>query len=183
MILQIVHIISGVECRGSFGSCPEIETQIDFDQVRHSGKWYEAQRDKIFTWEMAQECGTQEFKVNQNGGSDFYFRAWFPFVSYQGISGQISNCGADPSRETCQLKMKNGEKSYPWSILATDYDNWSVMYMCSEPLGKGFIYNQYLQINDRQGLGTKANLAPAHAAIKAILPDFDLSGWSMYNTS
>ena len=40
--------------------------------------------------------------------------------------------------------MKDSEKKYQWIVLATDYDNWSVMYMCSEPLGEGFIYNQYL---------------------------------------
>ena len=63
--------------------------------------------------------------------------------------------------------MNRSERFYPWTVIATDYDSWSVMYMCSEPLGAGFIYSQYLQINDRNGAGTFANLEPAHAAIAA----------------
>ena len=176
---------TSVSARLGFGSCPKIQLQQNFDADRHAGKWYEAKRDKLFAWEMGQECGTQNYRKNASGNYDLYFRAYFWMMAFQymGVGGELKRCGTS-SDWTCQATMgKESEKEYPIDILATDYDNWSVMYMCSEPLGKGFIYNQYLQINDRQGLGTKANLAPAHAAIKAILPDFDLSGWSMYNTS
>ena len=80
--------------------------------------------------------------------------------------------------------MGDSDKLYPINILATDYDNWSVLYACSDMLGGDLMYGQWLSISTRdQAPISEASLAAAHAAIKAELPDFDLSNLSMWNTS
>ena len=56
--LATLAIIGATEARMGFGKCPEVQTVQNFDGTRHEGNWYEQQRDKLFTYEMGQECGT-----------------------------------------------------------------------------------------------------------------------------
>ena len=66
------------------------------------------------------------------------------FGDYVGIGGKLYECGTS-TEGTCMATMgkeKEGEvkKRSPIDILATDYDNWSVMYVCSDVLGGDFMY-------------------------------------------
>ena len=104
------------------------------------------------------------------------------FFQYMGVGGELRQCGTSDDW-TCQATMgpkKPDQKLSAINILATDYDNWSVMYVCSEMAG---MHGKWLAISDRNGAITESQLADAEAAIAAQLPDFDLSGWSMWNTS
>lgn len=173
---------TSVSARLGFGSCPKIQLQQNFDADRHAGKWYEAKRDKLFAWEMGQECGTQNYRKNASGNYDLYFRAYFWMMAFQymGVGGELKRCGTS-SDWTCQATMgKESEKEYPIDILATDYDNWSVMYACMD---MGAMHAKWIGISDRNGAITPDQLAAAEASIAAQLPDFDLSDWSMWNTS
>ena len=130
---------------------------------------------------MGQECGTQAYRKNARGNYDLYFRAYFWTMAFQylGVNGELSQCGTS-NDWTCQVSMAGSETLYPWGILATDYDNWSVMYTCMD---MGAMHVKWLSISDRRGAITSDQLAAAEAAITAQLPDFDLSDWSMWNTS
>ena len=178
---------STVSARLGFGECPKVELQPNFDGERHAGQWYEAKRDKLFTWEFGQECGTQSYRKNSRGNYDLYFRAyvWMAGFSYVGAGGELRQCGTS-NDWTCQATM--GEDKYAAdkktsaiNILATDYDNWSVMYVCSEN-GMG-MHAKWLAISARTGKISDSALAEAEAAVAKQLPDFDLSNWSMWNTS
>lgn len=180
-----IALMGAVDARMGFGSCPQINTQLNFDGSRHAGQWYEHQRDKLFTFEMGQECGTQNYRANNEGGWDLYFRAqfWMLFGEYAGIGGKLSECGSN-DQGTCLATMGDSTTKYPIDILATDYENWSVMYACSNLLGGDLMYAQWLSISTRDNQPiSQANLDAAHNAIKAQLPDFDLSSFAMHNTN
>ena len=149
--LMTMALLGAADARMGFGKCPEVSTQPYFDGARHAGQWYEQQRDKLFTFEMGQECGTQNYKANSAGGWDLYFRAqfWMMFGEYAGIGGKLSDCGASSTGGTCDATMGDSDKKYPISILATDYDDWSVMYACSDMLGGDLVYGRWVGISTR----------------------------------
>ena len=136
---------------------------------------------------MGQECGTQNYRKNDRGNYDLYFRAyvWMMAFQYVGVGGELRQCGTS-NDWTCKATMGSNKYSTDpddlssINILATDYDNWSVMYVCKE---MGLMHAKWLAISDRRGAITPTQLAQAEAAITAQLPEFDLSDWSMWNTS
>ena len=67
----------GADARLSFGECPKVNLQPNFDMSAYEGKWYEVKRDSVFTWEMGQTCVTEHFTPNSQGSHDLYFRGWF----------------------------------------------------------------------------------------------------------
>jgi hypothetical protein len=99
---------------------------------------------------MGQECGTQNYQANSDGGWDLYFRAqfWMMFGEYAGVGGKLSECGTS-TEGTCMATMGDSDKKYPINILATDYDNWSVMYACSDMLGGDLMYANWVGISTR----------------------------------
>merc|ERR1719498_246979 len=130
--------IMTTEARMGLGACPEASAVQVLDKARFAGKWYEIKRDASFTYEMGQECETQEYKLNHDGDLDLYFRAMFPMMAftYQGVDGVLYQCDdVLDSGATCEASMAKSEKRYPFSVLATDYDNWAVHYNCMEGLG------------------------------------------------
>ena len=136
---QIVFALAAatsVSARLGFGECPKIALQPNFEADRHGGKWYEAKRDKLFAFEMGQECTTQNYRKNLDGTYGLYFRTyiWMMAFQYMGIGGKLSQCGTS-NDWTCQATMGTSESLSPISILATDYDNWSVMYVCTDAMG------------------------------------------------
>lgn len=130
--------IMTADARMGFGACPAVNNVLTLDNAAFAGKWYEIKRDASFTYEMGQECETQEYKLNADGNLDLYFRAMFPMMAftYQGVDGTLFNCEDSLANEaTCQASMAKSEELYPFSILATDYNNWAVHYNCMESMG------------------------------------------------
>ena len=95
--LMTMAAIAAVDARMGFGSCPKVASQPNFDMARHEGQWFEQQRDKLFTFEMGQECGTQIYRADSAGNYDLYFRAqfWMMFGEYAGIGGKMTECGTN----------------------------------------------------------------------------------------
>ena len=183
--LMTMALIAATDARMGFGACPKADMQPNFDAAAHSGQWYEHQRDAQFTFEMGQECGTQNFRAGANGSWDLYFRAqfWMMFGAYMGVGGNLTECGTS-SDWTCQATMGDSETKYPINVLATDYTNWSVLYACSDMLGGDMMHAQWLSISTRDNQPiSDSNLAAAHASIRAQFPTFDLGALAMHNTN
>ena len=74
-------------------------------------------RDSIFTWEMQQQCSTQEFKVNDedNSNLDLTLRAnfWSAGFTYQEVDGKLK-CDDGP---ICKISVAGGDE-VNWTILA-----------------------------------------------------------------
>ena len=131
--------IAAANARMWFGDCPAVQYQENFDSDKFAGNWYEIERDAVFPFEMGQECSTQAYRSTGANSLDLYFRAYFWMaLDYKGIGGTLNQCGTS-NDWTCQATMapdgKALDKTSPINILATDYDNWSVMYICAEMMG------------------------------------------------
>merc|ERR1712159_360443 len=155
-----------------------------------TGMWYEQERDKLFTFEMGQECSTAHYKAKDNGTIDLYYRSQIPlmFNQYMGRGGNLQQCGLN-DRETCKVDMGNADKVErklkPFEMLATDYDNWHVIYACMDLVGSAnLMYGNWFAIYTRYNTPiTDEHLEAAHAALKKRLPDVDLTSFGMHTTS
>ena len=144
------------DARMWFGGCPDVPMLSSLDQARFAGNWYEIERDAIFPMEMGQECSTQNYRVNSEGTLDLYFRADIMW-NYSGIGGTM-DCSNDSDDGTCtnvtmrpegRESTKSGDSGISIDVLATDYENWQVMYVCGEMMwGAGFM--QWVLISSRQ---------------------------------
>ncbi|KAK9505729.1 hypothetical protein O3M35_009718 [Rhynocoris fuscipes] len=112
------------------GSCPELKTVDNFNQSRYMGKWYEAER-----YFSVLEFGGKCVNSNYSEGAD---------ESINIISKQTSTLtGIHSTIEGEVVKANHGFQSKmnlrypylpmdaPYWILDTDYDNYSVVWSCS----------------------------------------------------
>ena len=100
---------------------------------------------------------------------------------YIGIGGEMSECGTSTTG-TCRATMgSKSDKKTDLDILATDYDNYSIIYTCKEQMG-GMSHVSWLNISSREQTMSDEDLAKVHEVISEQLPEFDLSGWTMHNT-
>ena len=134
-------------------------------------------RDSIFTWEMQQECSTQEYKVNEEGNLDLILRSnfWSAGFTYQEVDGKLK-CDNGP---TCKISVAGGDE-VNWTILASDND-WSVHYYCQDIMF-GASHMSWLGIYAKDVTLAEDKMKAAEEAIKEKLPDFDLSWTSMHTT-
>ena len=113
--VTLIMMVPFVQGRMGFGACPDLNLPESFDQSSLVGQWYEMKRDSIFTWEMQQECSTQEYKLNDDGNLDLTLRAnfWGAGFTYQSVDGKLK-CENSPA---CKISVANGDE-VNWTILA-----------------------------------------------------------------
>ena len=137
---------------------------------------------------MQQECVTHNYCAKPDNKFDFYYRGWFWMMGYQGVGGDVEQCGNSPTNDwTCKSNFYMPapmDKQYEFNVLATDYDNWMVRYTCMDMIGSEIMWGNWLAINTRYNEPIReADLKAAEAAILAQMPDFDLSEFAMWSTS
>ena len=134
---------------------------------------------------MGQECTTQQYKVQADGTSRFKFRGyfWMMMFQYMGVEGSLVQCGQDAS-DTCKITMdKYGGEPSKYTILDTDYDNYFIQYTCDDTWLFGFAKTEWLSINARTETLSPTQLSDLHSKVLALLPSYDLSGWTMTTNS
>ena len=191
----VTLLVSATSATMALGGCPNISIE-NVEAAAMVGKWYEVERETFIPFEIGSACATQEYSLNNNEGDlDFSWRMWTPmmeFGSYQSVQGELFNFGSsDPS--TCTVHMDFAKSGYDnkegyanpqfgYDIIATDdFQNWFVYYLCMEMIEDG-VRIETIHIQSREKTITDAQLADAHAAIKAKLPDYDVSGWTLTKT-
>jgi len=74
---------ASAEARMWFGECPNIEWDSDFNYAAFAGKWYEQERDAMFTMEMDQMCSTGNYVLRDDGLLDVQFGTRIPMNLYR----------------------------------------------------------------------------------------------------
>jgi lipocalin len=173
----------GADARMSFGKCPPVTMQSNFDVNQFAGKWYEIERDGIFTWEMGQECVTEHF-YEKNGEMSLHFRMqlWMALWTYPSVSGRMK-CENSNADKTCDMNLDvmPADKWGEYNLMSTDYSSYAINYICKDVF-EGGMRMEWLNIMSRDTTMSDATLAQAKSLIAAQLPEFDLSGWSMHTT-
>ena len=125
------------EAKTSYGSCPQVYNMADFQPDKYVGKWYEVFRDKWNKYTLGTDCVTREFAIRDDGNINLYFRGYYHWLfSYQGANGVMSDCNEGSADTfTCRATMGGGSKKSPFSIFATDYENYDISYQCEQTWG------------------------------------------------
>merc|ERR1712086_981872 len=180
--------LHGADARMAIGSCPEIQWDSGFDHARFAGNWYEQKRDSWMTMDMGQMCSTAVYRSRADGTLDAQYRSLIPMS----MSGKVMEYGQSPVMKMdcsndfkCDFEIegynKEGEedesKDLMFGFLATDYENWHVMYACGEFWNSGvmqtfWIYGKEEKIDDKY-------IEEAKAAIKAKIPSMSVNWTNM----
>ena len=177
----LASAIAAANARMWFGECPAFRPQENFDNERFAGKWYEVERDPWFPMEMMTmgwSCTTQNYRSTGSGNLDLYYRAFtWTMGGYGGIGGDTTPCTDDTCTWMVSMKPEGKETTgrSPINILATDYDNWQVMYVCGSMMNDA-MNMQWVLISSREQTISEQHKAEAYAAIEERLPGFAL-GW------
>ena len=183
-------LVAATQATLHLGGCPNLSIE-NFDAAKFAGKWYEVQRETFIPFEIGWTCTTQEFHLNDEGSLDYNWRAWSPMnwmrgIEYGSVQGQLYNCeSGSPDTYSCQGNMYRDDSDdveLTYDVIATDnFENWYVMYNCMEMIKDGF-RGELVHIQARTPQISAEHLAEAHAAIKAKLPNYDLSWMTVSDT-
>merc|ERR1719231_1912299 len=136
-------ILSGADARMWFGACPAADWQT-IDHAALAGNWYEQKRDNWMTMDMGQSCSTGTYRLRADGRLDVQWRAKAAMMMYQygqspvmqmdcsaGPGCDISNEDKTPEQQA-ESAAKRANSDWQFGILASDYQNWHVMYGCGQ---------------------------------------------------
>ena len=128
-------LLSLASSRMSMGGCPTLDWVTDLDVDRMQGKWYEVEKEAGFPFTMGFDCTFQELEKASSTDLDLKFGAWNNMMlGYTGVKGKMY-CPSG-QENTCLATMEDGssdpEEKIAFNILATDYDNYQIMYPCMQ---------------------------------------------------
>ncbi|EEB16576.1 Apolipoprotein D precursor, putative [Pediculus humanus corporis] len=136
-----------------FGWGPDYSPMADFDLDRYQGVWYEAER--YFT---VLEAGSRCVRSNYTKGSDGKFRVSNEITNRltgirRVLDGVVQNIGKGGEGK---ISVKYNTLPVPvdtqYSVLDTDYDNYSVVWSCSS-LGPLNTQNAWVMTRERLAPG------------------------------
>ncbi|CAF98955.1 unnamed protein product, partial [Tetraodon nigroviridis] len=113
------------------GRCPRPAVQQEFDAARYLGTWYEIQR--LPHRFQTGQCSTASYSLKSPGVVGVLNRELRADGTVYSISGTA--VAEDPS-EPAKLAVSFYENSppAPYWVLATDYDNYTLVYSCTNLL-------------------------------------------------
>ncbi|XP_017770322.1 PREDICTED: uncharacterized protein LOC108558043 [Nicrophorus vespilloides] len=133
LLLLLAMFATGALAQVPFlGSCPNIPTMDNFDTNKYAGKWFEAER-YFALFEFGGKCITGDYHIKKNGD--------ITIINHQtsaltGIRSTIEGLGnmidrSDEAKLTVQFPSLPVSFSVPYWVLDTDYENYSVVWSCT----------------------------------------------------
>lgn len=146
----------------------DMALQQDFDLKRFQGKWYATQKlgagDSVLSFFTEIYDARIVFKLNSRGGFDIkaagskFYGSWCP----KGQGHAAIPSPAHPERLTMFFDTKIGRQvgMKPGWILATDYENYAVIYSCwsEQESGECHPSNTYVAVLQRK----TDDISPSH---------------------
>ena len=145
-------------------ACQEPEVVQDFDLEAYLGLWYEIVRDKDTNYEHG-ICNTANYSIRADGNIRVLNNEWYPDQNVWG-GGEGYAFQVDPSADDGYLKVKFVPTipAGDYKIIATDYDNYAVIYSCFS-LGK-LASREYVWVLGRSTEINEANRSDIISAIQ-----------------
>ena len=155
-------------------SCPIVKVEQNFDLERYWGQWYEIAVDKEVSFEKGSECVNAMYSDDEDGNTRVVNNGYYDKYGWYGVDG--AGYQINPERGEGSLfvdfsgKVPDSGSKANYNILSTDYENYSVVYSCSDY----FIYRkEELWILGRDYTLGDEYLQVALDVIKDQLPHYD----------
>ena len=127
-IASISLLFLAINARVIDHPCEHVEVQENFDLDRYTGLWYEIEHDCKFFWEKSGECITAHYSQNEDGT----ITVWNSQTE-EGSNERSGFEGVAYVEEGADLQVIFfGIYEGDYKVLATDYDNYSIVYSCNE---------------------------------------------------
>ena len=144
-LLAAALLATTTEASFRMGSCPQFKTEPDFDLSRYTGLWYEVVKDKLNFYELLGGCTMAEYSSNDDGSvavhniGHKFWKGWFDIYGTA-----VEDDTEDPAALRVDF-FKEPVASDPanYYVIATDYDNYTVVYNCEEKLGGMVAYETF----------------------------------------
>ncbi|PSN36978.1 Apolipoprotein D [Blattella germanica] len=116
----------------ALGPCPEIDTMRDFNMDRYLGQWYEAER-YFALFEFAGKCVSANYSNMGDGRINIVNRQTSSLTGIRStIEGQVRTVGrTDDSKLSVKFPSLPVLVDAPYWVIGTDYDNYAVVWSCS----------------------------------------------------
>ncbi|XP_069672058.1 apolipoprotein D-like [Periplaneta americana] len=116
----------------ALGPCPDIETMQSFDVQRYLGHWYEAER-YFALFEFAGKCVSANYTDMGEGRVSIVNRQTSSLTGIRStIEGVVRLVGrTDESKLSVRFPSLPVLVDAPYWVLGTDYDNYAVVWSCT----------------------------------------------------
>jgi len=171
-ILCLILLCSSSLCSVGFGSCkvnPAPEVVQNFNVKEYMGKWYEQFRDVNVPFQKG-ECTTAEYSIRDDGKVNVINSEYISEADQRKVANGRAVCPTSEAK--CKVSFgkessfisKFTEGNY-W-VYETDYNNYSIIYSCSEFLG---VYHfEFVWALTREAVPSKETLEKVKSALKKL---------------
>lgn len=147
------------------GQCPSPTLQANFDAVRYMGTWFEQARDSTMPWE-SNDCQQARYSLNADGTVAVYNTQYNPATDI-----------VEGANATATFDGAHGKVKFFWyapagdyQVLASDYENYAIVYSCSDfYLAK----TEYIWVLTRAMHPDQQIIVDALNTLKAKVPGYD----------
>ena len=182
LTLALGALLSTTSAKLGFGSCPEVNFVTDLNMDEFMGRWYVVKRDDAKSPMYMSRCPSMEFMNLGDGNGKLHATTYVgDETGYKQFNASLVECGQHDN-STCMVKnAKWKNKMYPFTLLATDYDNYLVYYFCY-PFAYGTMNFQMVMIGSRTtSMPEGDKLEEVNNVIKEQLPEYDLDTYDSYS--
>lgn len=172
----IAALASTAQATYRIGSCPSFQAMESFDVNRYVGRWYEIVRDSMTTFELFSECVNVNYDVIEgyNGLVQVHNKNKYPAWGWNDIVGQaIQTIEGGANLNVNFFEPASATKYSNYHVLDTDYDNYTIVYSCSDMFG-GWMSADTLWILTREQSIDDSLLASIFDTIGEKLPHYDV---------
>ena len=126
-ILGLLMILSScANATFSFGRCPQVTLQSNFEISKYMGDWYELVRNKDMRYEHG-DCGMAHYSLESDGH--------VKVVNSELVDGEVDDitgeayCDDDKPAQ-CHVRFSKLSPYGDYKVLSTDYDTHSLVFSC-----------------------------------------------------
>jgi apolipoprotein D and lipocalin family protein len=165
IVFATLALVGLVNAGITTGSCPTPALQPNFDATKYVGLWWEQARDAGMPWE-SNDCQQARYSINPDGTVKVHN------TQYNPQKDVVEEAFATATFDGAHGKVKFFEyaPAGDYRVLATDYENYALVYSCDTYL---VAKTEYIWVLTREEKPSEAFIYNALQTLKQKVPDYD----------